>query len=855
MNDRSLVETTEIVLDLLGQDPLGELRRQAFVELDEGDRRTLRRVHEHLAPHFGRLADAILDRAAALPEFAPYVASAGARHELRASLVLELSDLTGGDWDAAWMAERARIGVLLSDAGLPADWLVAGFSTLLTRAVPLLWALPALPTQSTQPGPEAPAAGTANGPEPPAAVRAFIRVSQLELGILLHARSHLDRTAMAGTRAFARTLLEGVPDAIVLCTPQGRIVEFNSAAERIFELGRDQAIGRSLSELLHEADRPEIERQRGALFDEPSPSSMPSGPPRQKAQSAMTGLRGDGRTVPLEVSMEAGTFDGETIGCVSLRDISDRVLVEQALRRSEANFRALIEFAPDAVLVHRGGALIYANPSALALLGLPSLRAIAGRRVEELLPTLPTGGALEVPGRPQEVQFLRPGTPDEPPTEITIDLRAYALDFDGRPSVVLMARDVTDRHRLAERMLELDRAIAVGSLAGAASHEINNPLTYVLGNTHFARAEARRMAQRLRDPVGHLDPVELAARLDEMARALEEAEEGAIRVRESVASLRSLARRDEAQDVPVGLDTVIDEAVTIVWNQIRHRARLERQYLAVPPVAASRRRLTQVMVHLLLNAAQSIPEGDSAANEIRISTYSAEGSVFVEIGDTGCGMTESQLARAFEPFYTTRPAGEAVGLGLTISRQIVEAASGRLTLESEPGFGTTARLLLPAAEAAPHAPRHSGPLGVAADPCRILLIDDEPNIASAFRRVVDAGHAITSLTSARDALHRLERGEIFDFIFCDLHMPDMTGMALFEVMRVRWPELAARTIFLTGGAFTAEARDFLRRVPNPCLDKPFDAARIGRILASRPRLAPRSAPAQGGSAPREAASG
>ena len=814
MHTRSLGESAELVLDLIGQDPLGDLRRRALVELDDADRSILRRVHEALRPHVGSLCDAVLDQAGRMPEFGPYIDAAGGPQALRTALSLELSDLTGGDWDGPWLAERARIGLALADAGLPPDWFVAAMSLVVTRALEILWTLPHPIDESIGD-----------------AARAFLRVSQMELGIVLHARAHLDRTAMADLRAFARTVLESVPDGIVLCSPAGKIVEFNAAAERIFQVGRDEVAGKDLSDLLHEAHRADEARERSKLFDADSGDRSSARTAGVMTPLHMTGLRADGTTIPVEVTLQAGNLDGELICCASLRDISDRVKAENALRRSEANFRALIEGSPDAILVHRGGKVIYANPGGLALMGLPALREVVNRNVLDFL-TPPSGTPCpEAAGRPRTAPFRRADG-----SEVAAEVREYALDFDGKPAIVAVVQDVTERHRLSERMLELDRAISIGSLAAAASHEINNPLTDILGNTHFARSEARRMAGRLREPGASLDPEALATGLEELARALDEAEEGAIRVRETVASLRGLAGRDDGGEAVVNLDGVIDEAVTVVWNQIRHRARLERQYLCVPGVAASRRRLTQVMVHLLLNAAQAIPEGDSTANEIRISTYAAGDHVYVEISDTGCGMTEAECARAFEPFYTTRSPEEATGLGLTICRQFVEAAGGTLTLASQPDFGTTVRVVLPAAESLGKSPRHSLPLSGAAAPCRILLVDDEPHVASAFRRVVEDGHTITSLTSARDALHQLETGERFDFVFCDLHMPDMSGMALYDAVLARWPELARRMVFLTGGAFTAEARGFLRRVSNPCLDKPFDAHRIGRILAGSPQL-------------------
>lgn len=828
MNERTLGDTTEMVLDILSQDPLGPSRRQAFVGLTAQDVSALRRLHPVLRSAWSAAMDRMLGHAARQPEIQAALGADRSTTSFRAELLDQVTDLTSGDYDEAWLAERIRMSLQTADAGVPADWIASAWSVALSEILPAVRGASAGTTDSG--GPPADSAQFAEG------VRALLKVAFLDIGIMLHTRAHLDREAMSGLRQFARTVLESVPDGIVLTDAAGRIQSFNAAAERIFGIDRLAVSEKPFAELLHEANRSEEGVLRRRLFEAGPGQRRDAGgraPPTQ-----MTGLHADGATVPIEVSFQMGALDGEPVCCAAVRDVSERVRAEHALRRSETNFRALIEGSPDAILVHREGMVVYVNPGFLKLLDLPNLRSMIGRPVTDFLgaadrrvlfPAVddPAARAARIEGAnsPREVRFVRGET------EVVTETREFVLDFDAQPAIVMVARDVTERHRLAARMYEMDRAIAVGNLAAAAGHEINNPLTYILGNTHFARLELRRLATQMRAGLLQRGPEDVADRLDDIARALDEAQEGAVRVRSTVASLRSMARRDEPVGGRFRLDGVIDHAVGVAWNEIRHRARLERQYMAVPSVFGSESRLTQVFVHLLLNAAHSIPEGDTDANEIRIAMYSDAERVYVDVMDTGCGMSPESLARAFEPFYTTRPPGEGAGLGLTISRQIVEAGGGTLTLSSEPGMGTTARLVLPATAEDDRSPRMTGNLTPDCPPGRILLIDDEPSIASAFRHVVDDRHSITTFTSARDALHRLRAGETWDVIFCDLHMPDMTGMQFHEALTALAPALADRTVFLTGGAFTGEARAFLRSVANPCLDKPFDAALIGRLLA------------------------
>jgi CheY-like chemotaxis protein len=200
------------------------------------------------------------------------------------------------------------------------------------------------------------------------------------------------------------------------------------------------------------------------------------------------------------------------------------------------------------------------------------------------------------------------------------------------------------------------------------------------------------------------------------------------------------------------------------------------------------------------------------------------------VRDTGHGIETKDLPRLFDPFFTTKPIGQGTGLGLSICRQIVDDHGGRIEVESKPGEGSVFRVILPAAtEAMPSAPPPTDP-APAVRRGRILVVDDEPKILQLMERTVGAEHHVVTETAAREALRRLKAREEFDVIFCDLMMPDMTGMDLFEETRQFAPELAARFVFITGGAFTPYARGFLDRVPNLCIEKPFDPKKIRALV-------------------------
>jgi CheY-like chemotaxis protein len=362
----------------------------------------------------------------------------------------------------------------------------------------------------------------------------------------------------------------------------------------------------------------------------------------------------------------------------------------------------------------------------------------------------------------------------------------------------------------------------VGTLAAGVAHEINNPLTYIMSGLEHAQHELGSLGKEL--PKG---------RLDEIGEVVREAYSGAERVRRIVRDLKTFSRPDEEEREAVPLAPVIESAIGMAQNEIRHRARLVRELGDTPPVTASEARLGQVFLNLLVNAAQAVPEGDVEHNEVRVRTGTDEkGRVFIDVSDTGKGIAPDDLGRIFDPFFTTKPVGQGTGLGLAICHGIVHALGGDIDVESQVGKGSRFRVTLPAARpsqvdlaavASPPSPRRG----------RVLVVDDEPAVGRVVARTLSAEHDVVVATRARDALERITAGEAFDVVVCDLMMPEMTGMDLYAEVEKLAPARAATFVFLTGGAFTDRARDFLARVPNPRLDKPFTAGDLSKVVRER----------------------
>jgi len=416
-------------------------------------------------------------------------------------------------------------------------------------------------------------------------------------------------------------------------------------------------------------------------------------------------------------------------------------------------------------------------------------------------------------------------------TELPIgDSCAPIRSNDGRVNgAVLVFRDLTATRnaetlqaKVQQQLVLADRLASVGALAAGIAHEVNNPLTYVAANIDTAIAEVRSLAG-----------VWSTQQLMELQEMLLQAQEGAARVIHIVRALTTLSRLDEENIEIIELGPVVESAVGLTLNEIRHRAQLVKDYGQLPLVAGDRARLSQVFINLLMTSARALPDGNPT-NEIRVMTSSdARGRAVVEIGDNGPGIPPALLDRIFDASFTTTAGTVGTGLGLAISRSIVDGMGGELSVQSDPGRGTVFRVALPAFDGRSQVvpPLTLVPMVTPARATAVLVVDDEPSIGAAIRRVL-RGQDVTLVTTAQAALDLLATGKDFALVLSDLMMPGMSGMDLYRELIRSYPQMVPRVVLLTGGAFTREARVFLDRVSNERMEKPFDPKAL-RELAQR----------------------
>ncbi len=453
------------------------------------------------------------------------------------------------------------------------------------------------------------------------------------------------------------------------------------------------------------------------------------------------------------------------------------------------------------------------------------------------VPRAPEGGERSLP-RVAEIGELLP----ELPLLALVESREEGRELvrDGAHGFVLKARldkgvlfdaafMAMELHRtrlelgdVGECLVHADRLASIGQLTAGVAHEINNPMASLLANLTSMRDQ---VAAALGAGAGD----GFAAQLGEWADVLDESIASVGHVRSIARELRGFSRIDGHVAEIIDVNDVLETACRLTDGLVRRRARLYRQLRPVATVRGSYSKLVQVFTNLLTNAAQAI-EGRRSDNQIRVSTDECDGSIVAAVEDTGTGIPEEIRKLVFEPFFTTKSRDEGNGLGLSVSAEIVRACGGDIAFIALDGGGTRFEVRLPVdgrpvqsavasgrgASLARPQPRQTSQVWRA----RVLLIDDEPSLLRAFRRVLAPRHDVVLAANGQQGLDILHRDSAFDGVICDFTMPDIDGIRIYEAMATRDSELAERIVFCTGGPVSHRGRAFIETTSNTVLEKP-----------------------------------
>jgi PAS domain S-box-containing protein len=588
----------------------------------------------------------------------------------------------------------------------------------------------------------------------------------------------------------------------------GIVLHLNEGAEAVFGVPREAIVGRDMMEFVHQDDAAALnlsERTEGL----------------QNAPVRLRHVDGSWRELAITATRQQSPLWGKVWFARGV-DVSEFRRQAEALAVSRRQLEDAQEIARLSTWEADPGARTFAISTRmrqlLAMGGseaeLVSLDALVACFAAEERARVREALERALTGEPVSVQTRARGADGE-----VHELRLWTRErgHGGTARVFGVVQDITEQVRLTAKLQLTERMASIGTLAAGVAHEINNPLAYVLSNLTVALAELKR----LRAPPDF--------DLDELLAALSEAKDGAERVKQIVADLRTFARVDEHRRVPCDVTQVLTAALNMARNETRHRARVVTHFEPVGPVLANEARLGQVFLNLVVNAAQAIPDGKADQNTITTTVREQGGAVTASVQDTGSGIQPEHLQRIFDPFFSTKAVGEGTGLGLFIAQNIVRDLGGDLSVESTPGLGSTFTVRLPTA-VVPWQGSAPSPVPIARG-ANLLVVDDEPLLLKALGRMLGRGHTLTLVGSGREALTLLEQGQRYDAVLCDLMMPDVSGIDVWERLGQLDARQQRRVVFMTGGTFTERARRFLDQVHPPVLEKPFTASAFANLLA------------------------
>jgi len=501
------------------------------------------------------------------------------------------------------------------------------------------------------------------------------------------------------------------------------------------------------------------------------------------------------------------------------RDIAERARVQQALKDSEEQYRAMFSASIDGLALWNSAAeMVDANPALWKIYGYsedeyaasPLSRFVGPSYHPDLLRSVAAGEPLHI-----ELTDLR-----KDGSALEVEVHGIPMQYQGKPHVLMITRDVTEkkrseaelaRHR--ETLHQREKLAALGSLLAGVAHELNNPLSVVVARAVLLEeqgdATTRTAAAKIRTAA------ERCARI--------------------VRTFLAMARQQQPERGPVAINEVVSAALDITGYAVRTSGIDVTLDLAeeLPPVLADTDQLHQVFLNLIINAQQALQDHPGPRWVRLSSAYDAGRDLIrVVVADNGPGIPEELRARIFEPYFTTKPVGIGTGVGLAVSQGIVEAHGGTLTVDCPPEGGAEFTVTLPVGSvevhgvAPPHPPRKS------TSERTILVVDDEPDIRETLTEILaSATQRVVTVSSGREALEQLD-AEHYDVILTDIRMPDLDGRALYQEIERRWPPLARRVVFVTGDTLTDALREFAAACGRPVIEKPFLPTEVRDVVAA-----------------------
>jgi two-component system NtrC family sensor kinase len=485
-------------------------------------------------------------------------------------------------------------------------------------------------------------------------------------------------------------------------------------------------------------------------------------------------------------------------------------------KQLEAELRVVLDAVPAGVLLlDTDGRVQFLNPAFAQLFGIDFRQARRAGHIEnlELLLRNRFRGAKSLSFRWRasrdgeskpaldELELLNPVRRVIERSSLPVE------DRDGRATGWLeIYQDITSRRHFQSKLLQTEKMAALGQLVSGIAHELNNPLTAIMGYAQLLLG--RGLAP------GHLT---------EMNHIYQEAE----RARRIVKNLLFFARENKPERSRADLNEIVERTLALRSYELKIENIIVETSLApdLPPTIADPYQLQQVLLNLLVNAEQALLESRGSGH-VGIRTFrSSAQRVSMEIVDDGPGVPAEIISRIFDPFFSTKPSGVGTGLGLSIVYGIVHQHGGEISFENRTGGGARFLVELPivnvsVAEPAQETLPETMP-GSNSSKGYILVVEDEPTVARLIADVlIEEGHDVDAVLDSQEGLARLSRNR-YNAIICDLRMPRLDGQAFYESLVRAGSPLRDKILFITGDTLAPRTRDFLDPLNLPHLDKPF----------------------------------
>jgi len=616
--------------------------------------------------------------------------------------------------------------------------------------------------------------------------------------------------ALRVSEASYRAIFDAAEDAIfVHDIDTGAIVDANLKACATFGYSREEFLNLDVGEL-GTGERPYTHQDATDL--------MARAAAGEELRIEWHGKSKDGSLRWHEVFVRRVTIGGQERILALARDITGRKLAEAALRASEEQYRAMFNASTDGLaLWNAAGEIVDTNPALWRMYGyddgdspaLPLDSDTGPCYHTEFLKAVAAGESLhsEVTDRRKD------GSPLE------LEVHGIPMQYQGQRHVLTIARDITEKKRSAEELTrqreslyQREKLAALGSLLAGVAHELNNPLSVVVARAVLLEEQG--------NPAAQVAALKIRTAAERCARI--------------VRTFLAMARQQQPERGPVAINDVITAALDITAYPVRTSSIEVELALArnIPLIHADADQLHQVLLNLIINAQQSLQD-HPGRRRIRVTSRfdAAAELVRVTVADNGPGIPAHLRARIFEPYFTTKPTGIGLGVGLAVSLGIVEAHDGTLTVACPAQGGAEFSITLPVGAIETGTTDSAASTKADASQRTILVIDDEEEIRDTLAEILTAArHRVVTVASGREALQHMAV-EHYDVILTDVRMPDLDGRALYQEIERRWPGRGVRVVFVTGDTLASTLREFVSESGRPVIEKPFLPSEVRRVVA------------------------